>query len=54
MDPVFAEIADALRAGDVTDRIEGLVASPGFARLTDPTRGQTARGGRCANLISLA
>ena len=38
MDPVFAEIADALRAGDVTARIDGLVARPGFARLTDPTK----------------
>ena len=38
MDPVFAEIADALHAGDVTDRIDGLVARPGFARLTDPTK----------------
>ena len=38
MEPVFAEIADALRAGDVTERIDGMVARPGFARLTDPTK----------------
>lgn len=34
--PVFAEIAGAPRADAVTARVEGLVARPGFARLTDP------------------
>ena len=36
MDPVFAEIAAALRAGDVNERLDGGVARAGFARLTDP------------------
>ena len=36
MDHVFAEIAAALHAGDVGERIGGRVAQTGFARLTDP------------------
>ena len=38
MDQVFAEIAEALRAGNVRERIGGLVARSGFTRLTDPAR----------------
>ena len=36
MNPVFAEIAAALRADDVNERLDGGVARAGFARLTDP------------------
>ena len=36
MDPVFAEIAAALHADGVSERIGGRVAQTGFARLTDP------------------
>ena len=38
MEGVFVQMADALRDGDVSQRIDGLVAQPGFARLTAPTR----------------
>ena len=37
MDEVFGEIAAALCAGEVSERIAGPVARPGFVRLTDPT-----------------